>query len=158
MPKEYLIWDAGSLSDSSKFVGTILANLPREFGAKSKNNKELYLCEFSEKVREIVKLNLHNGTYMHSILTVDPVHQDWHLSGLYSSTNGLDIVGCFDQVILHNKFPQKIYKDYEFQQRIIDRILEIKNNKRKELPRNLYLRRLVLNSNGSSFFLIEQFN
>lgn len=158
MPKEYLIWDAGSLSDSSKFVGTILANLPREFGAKFTKNKELYLCAFSEKVSEIVKLNLHNGTYMHSILTLDPVHQDWHLSGLYSSSNGLDIVGCFNQVILHNKFPQKIYYDYEFQQRTIDRILEIKSNKRKELPRNLYLRRLVLNSNGSSFFLIEQFN
>lgn len=158
IPKDYLIWEAGSLSDSARFVGTILANLPREFGAKSAKNQELHLCVFSEKVSEISKLNLHNGTYMHSILTVDPMKQDWHISGLYSSSNGLDIIGCFDQVISQNKFPQKAYHDYEFQQNTIDHILGVRNNKRKEMPRNLYLRRLVLNSNGSSFFLIEQFN
>jgi hypothetical protein len=158
IPKDYLIWEAGSLSDSARFVGTILANLPREFGAKSAKNQELHLCAFSEKVSEISKLNLHNGTYMHSILTVDPMKQDWHISGLYSSSNGLDIIGCFDQVISQNKFPQKAYHDYEFQQNTIDHILGVRNNKRKEMPRNLYLRRLVLNSNGSSFFLIEQFN
>jgi len=158
MPKDYLIWDAGSLSDSAKFVGTILANLPREFGMKSEKNQELYLCAFSEKLSEIFKLNLHNGTYMNSILTIDPIQQDWHISGLYSSSNGLDIIGCFDQVILHNNFPHKIYHDYEFQQNTIDQILGVRNNKRKEMPRNLYLRRLVLNSNGSSFFLMEQFN
>lgn len=153
-----LSWDAGSLSDSSKFVGTVLANLPREFGSKSVKNQELHICAFSEKVSQIFKLNLHNGTYSNSILTIDPIKQDWHISGLYSNSTGLDMIGCFDQVIFHDKFPQKDYHDYEFQQYTIDKILEVRNNKRKEMPRNLYLRRLVLNSNGSSFFLIEQFN
>jgi hypothetical protein len=158
LPAYYVNWDAGSLSDSSKFVGTILANLPREFGVKSGKNQELHLCAFSDKESEIFKLNLHNGTYLNSILTIDPIQQDWHISGLYSNTNGFDVIGCFDQIISNNNFPQKIYNDYEFQQNTIDKILEIRKNKRKELPRNLYLRRLVLNSNGSCFFLIEQFN
>ncbi len=158
IPRDYLIWDGGSLSDSAKFVGAILANLPREFGSKSTKNQELHLCAFSEKVSDIFKLNLHNGTYMHSILTVDPIKQDWHISGLYSNANGMDVIGCFDQVISSVNFPQKNYFDYEFQQSTIDQILEIKNNKRKELPRNLYLRRLILNANGNKLFLLEQFN
>jgi glutaredoxin len=158
IPRDYLIWDGGSLSDSAKFVGTILANLPREFGSKSTKNQELHLCAFSEKVSDIFKLNLHNGTYMHSILTVDPIKQDWHISGLYSNANGMDVIGCFDQVISSVNFPQKNYFDYEFQQSTIDQILEIKNNKRKELPRNLYLRRLIFNANGNKLFLLEQFN
>jgi hypothetical protein len=155
--RDYLVWDAGSLSDSAKFVGTILANLPREFGSKSAKNQELHLCAFSEKVSEISKLNLHNGNYIHSILTIDPIQQDWHLSGLYSSSNGLDVIGCFDQLISHINFPQKIYSDYEFQESTIEQILEIKNSKRKELPRNLYLRRLILNSNGNRLFIVEQY-
>ena len=113
IPRDYLIWDGGSLSDSAKFVGTILANLPREFGSKSTKNQELHLCAFSEKVSDIFKLNLHNGTYMHSILTVDPIKQDWHISGLYSNANGMDVIGCFDQVISSVNFPQKNYFDYE---------------------------------------------
>ncbi len=156
--RDYLIWDAGSLSDSSKFVGTILANLPREFGSKSAKNQEFHICSFSEKMSEIFKLNLYHGSYLNSILTIDPINQDWHISGLYSNASGIDVVGCFDQVISHINFPQKIYNDYEFQQRTIDQILEIKSNKRKELPRDLFLRRLILNSNGSKILLLEQYN
>jgi hypothetical protein len=130
MPRGYLNWDGGSLSDSAKFIGTILANLPREFGSKSAKNQELHLCAFSEKVSEIFKINLHNGNYLNSILTIDPIQQDWHISGLYSNANGMDVIGCFDQVISDVDFPQKNYFDYEFQQNTIDQILEIRNNKR----------------------------
>jgi len=158
LPRDYVTWDAASLSDSAKFVGTILATLPREFGSKSPKNQELHICTFSQKTSEIFKINLPKGDYLHSILTVEPIKQDWHISGLYSNANGLDVIGCFDQVISHVKFPEKNYFDYEFQQNTIDKILEIKINKRKELPRNLYLRRLVFNANGTKFFLIEQFN
>lgn len=157
-PMDYLIWDAGSLSDSSKFVGTILANLPREFGAKSAKNQDLYICSFSKKLSAINKLNLQHGTYLNSMLTLDPISQDWHISGLYSNSTGIDIIGCFDHLILHDNFPHQENLDYEFQQNTIDRIIESKNSKRKEFPRNIFLRRTVFNANGSKLLILEQYN
>lgn len=155
--KDFIMWESGSLSDSGKFVATISANLPGSFGSRNNRNQDLYIGEFSKQNAKLRKLILNNGQYLNSVLTLDPIKQSWHLCGIFSDENGLDIKGCFDQQIFQNQ-QSVLCEEYNFLPSQISQILGYKVSKRKDVLRNYFIRRVVLNNLGKTLFLLEQFN
>lgn len=146
------------LTDSLQFIGSVIVDLPRDFGNRGSKNKDLYLAKFSKDFSEVKKIPM-GSNYINSEIMVDPRTQNIYLGGLFGDSKGIDIEGCFTIKILESEFKNEQYFESKFTESLVKQILGVKSSKRnKEMPKNFYYRRMILTSTGKLVCIMEQYS
>jgi hypothetical protein len=146
------------LSDSNQFVGSLLVELPRDFGSRGNKNIDLYLLKFSKEFSDVKKIPL-SSNYLNSEIMVDPQTQNIYLGGLFGDARGIDIDGCFTVKILQKEFRNDQLYESKFSEILVKQILGINTIKRnREMPKNFFFRRMVLTSTGKLVCILEQYS
>lgn len=146
------------LSDSIQFVGSLLVDLPRDFGNRGSKNIDLYLLKFSKEFSEVKKIQL-SSNYFNSEIMVDFKTQDIYLGGLFGDAKGIEIDGCFTIKIAQKAFQNEELYESKFNEILIKQILGLSVTKRnKEMPKNFFYRRMVLTSTGKLVCILEQYS
>lgn len=146
------------LTDSLQFIGSVIVDLPRDFGNRGSKNKDLYLAKFSKYFSEVKKIPM-GSNYINSEIMVDPRTQNIFLGGLFGDSKGIDIEGCFTIKILESEFKNEQYFESKFTESLVKQIIGVKSNKRnKEMPKNFYYRRMILTSTGKLVCIMEQYS
>ena len=146
------------LTDSCQFIGSLVVDLPRDFGSRGSKNCDLIVAKFSREFSELKKISL-NANYTNSEIMIDPKTQNIYVGGLFGDERGIEIEGCFTVKIFENDLKNEQVIESKFNEEVVKQILGLKKTKRnKEMPRNFYYRRMVLTSTGKLVCIMEQYS
>jgi hypothetical protein len=146
------------LSDSNQFIGSLLVELPRDFGSRGNKNIDLYLLKFSKAFSDVKKIPL-SSNYLNSEIMVDAQTQNIYLGGLFGDARGIDIDGCFTVKIPQKEFQTEQLYESKFSEILVKQILGVNTIKRnREMPKNFFFRRMVLTSTGKLVCILEQYS